>query len=559
MEANLKSKGTTKRRRMSDGSYKTYQYTRKQFDITFENEQEKLQFESRLESLKSKKGLKSVKEVFLYFFQTECCDDNSDKVHQTEKVLHSSLGDTTPENFVCENKCILELADSISKHGQRCDQTLNPVTLTHSGHVAQLEWHCQNGHLISWNSSSTTGSQYTVNYRIMLAYLCSGMNQIQYERFSEFSNTGTLTEHFRVQSALTFSAVIAVVARESIQFALFDEIQISKENKEDGISIMTDARHQCRKNSFHTDHVALGCNTHKVVDLQHVNKYEERSTQKHEVIGCEKMYEEFGRKNVKINVHTHDRNVSVNKVIRTKNTVKNCNERWHAAKAITKGMKVISSGAVKNIGRTWHPELADKGSLVRNHVYYSIDNCGGDPAVLRRMMDNCVLHFQNRHDNCAAESGCKEPGYVPEFIILREPVAVRLLSDFLHSTTLYKNAQDYVLNKDTFYVESFNNAVLMYLDKRLHYKDRTYTMRMNLAVLNWNEHVDRPFTARSVQYSEKNIQRRQLGKKHYKKKSYNFVSEIWQLFLRVIVNNEDIDVLDVEEENSDHYDETDTE
>ena len=124
--------------------------------------------------------------------------------------------------------------------------------------------------VIQWNSSSTLGSRYTI--RIMMAYLCSGMSHIQYERFSEFSNTGTLKSHFMAQAALTFSAVIGVVARESIQCALFDEIGSSKDKNEDGISFMTDARHQCRKNSFHTSSVAIGQHTHKVVNIRHINE-----------------------------------------------------------------------------------------------------------------------------------------------------------------------------------------------------------------------------------------------------------------------------------------------
>ena len=83
---------------------------------------------------------------------------------------------------------------------------------------------------------------------------------------------------------------------------------------------------------------------------------------------------------------------------------------------------------------------------------------------------------------------------------------------FLHSLTLYKNAADYALCKDTFYVESFNNTCLVYLDKRIHYKTPTYIMRINLAVLSWNEHADRPYTSRwnrlQVQHN-----RRALGKK----------------------------------------------
>ena len=66
--------------------------------------------------------------------------------------------------------------------------------------LTRPKWHCKKGHVIQWNSSSVLGLQYTINYRMITAYLCSGMSQFQYERFSEFSNTGTLKSHFMSQT-----------------------------------------------------------------------------------------------------------------------------------------------------------------------------------------------------------------------------------------------------------------------------------------------------------------------------------------------------------------------
>ena len=67
--------------------------------------------------------------------------------------------------------------------------------------------------------------------------------------------------------------------------------------------------------------------------------------EKHETIGCEQMYTDFQRQGVTIALHAHDRNLSVNKVIKAKDGVQNCNERWHATKPVTQGIKKISSGA----------------------------------------------------------------------------------------------------------------------------------------------------------------------------------------------------------------------
>ena len=62
---------------------------------------------------------------------------------------------------------------------------------------------------------------------------------------------------------------------------------------------------------------------------------------------------------IKIAKHTHDRNISVNKVVKDKG-VQNVNDRWHVTKSISKEMKTLSSGTRADRGVTWHPQLADK-------------------------------------------------------------------------------------------------------------------------------------------------------------------------------------------------------
>lgn len=551
-------KGITKKKRLSDGSFKTYHYSqsRKQFEIIFSDDSEKLQFENKLSHFKKCHGIKSMKEVFEIMFNDPLPSANQKGDSNIDSNYDGILGNSKSSTFLCENKQLFDLVDSVCRHQRNCQMDLLPSSLNHCGHVVDVKWNCHNGHSLHWQSSSVLGQNYTINYRVMMAYLCSGMNQIAYERFSEFADIGILSEYFRTKSSTQFSAIISVIARESVQFALFDEVQMAKDKGESGITIMRDARHHCRKNSYHTDHVTIGQHSHKVVNIQHINKIQEPSTQKHEKIGCEQMYADFEKQGISVYIHSHDRNLSVNKTIRTKDNVRNCNERWHAAKPVTRGIKLISSGARKNLGVTWHPELADKGARVRNHVYYAMDNCGGDPHVLQKLIDNCIPHFQNDHTNCPLDSECKTPNYLPDYIILRDATAIRLLTQFLHTLTLYKNASDYALCKDTYYVESFNNSVLVYLDKRIHYKDKSYMIRSNLAVLSWNEHVDRPFTSR-WNPEEVHHNRRHLGKKAYKKKSFSFVNDIWVLLIEVINGREqNLPDLNLDNEgDDDHYEE----
>lgn len=106
-------------------------------------------------------------------------------------------------------------------------------------------------------------------------------------------------------------------------------------------------------------------------------------------------------------------------------------------------------------------------------MYYTTDNCDNNPQTLHQIIDNCIPHFQNNHNNCDIDSERKTPNYVPDYwyIIVNDASAVCLLTQFLHSLTLYKNTEDYALSRDTYYVESFYNTCLIYLDMHVHYKD----------------------------------------------------------------------------------------
>jgi hypothetical protein len=50
------------------------------------------------------------------------------------------------------------------------------------------------------------------------------------------------------------------------------------------------------------------------------------------------------------------------------------------------------------------------------------------------------------------------------------------------SSNIYKHPEDYIYGRDTFYVESFNNVINVYQNKRIAFGDEQYNTRNNLAV-----------------------------------------------------------------------------
>jgi hypothetical protein len=284
----------------------------------------------------------------------------------------------------------------------------------------------------------------------------------------------------------------------------------------------------CRKNSYHSDIVAVGQLGHKVIHIEHVTKEQEPSSQRHEAYGTRRMYESLTAHGVTVRDHAHDRNTTVNKDIKERG-INNSNDCWHVAKAVGLEMKKLASGPKKWHGVKWHQELADKVSGVRNHFYWAMKNAKGDANLMRTMLDNMPHHYQNNHTGCYSDSTCKKNGYIPDWVIVKEKVAVDMLTKFIRSTTAYRNAADYVYGRDTFYVESFNNVCLIYLDKRLHYKNEMYECRSNLAVLDWNEHVGRPASSIRLHLQSAARSRRTKGERILTAKRHQFVKDLWSL------------------------------
>lgn len=82
--------------------------------------------------------------------------------------------------------------------------------------------------------------------------------------------------------------------KDSTQDALYAEIGTCEEL--DGINIVTDARHGWRKNAMDTSVVAIGENSHKVIDCVHVTKAQDPVSQRHEKFGTVKIYDHLRNK-----------------------------------------------------------------------------------------------------------------------------------------------------------------------------------------------------------------------------------------------------------------------
>ena len=113
-------------------------------------------------------------------------------------------------------------------------------------------------------------------------------------------------------------------------------------------------------------------------------------------------------------------------------------------KVIARGAKKITAGAQHSVGKTWHGELSDKAASIKTHVYWSMKNCDKDANKLRANLDNIVEHYKQNHENCHPLSNCRTVAhYMSSKTKIEDPAAEAILTKFIHSMQVYKNAEYY--------------------------------------------------------------------------------------------------------------------
>ncbi|XP_077862653.1 LOW QUALITY PROTEIN: uncharacterized protein LOC144344647 [Saccoglossus kowalevskii] len=412
------------------------------------------------------------------------------------------------------------------------------------GHAERLHFKCyitsSSHHSLPLHSSSTLpNGKLLVNYRMLHAVTTSGIRDERYTKFCEAANIGVIgraykqTFKYYIIINAPIMLIISTLAEESRNDALLQEIAYD-DNRRGGIDVMSDARHSTRKNAKQSEIVFLGDRTHKCIYKTVVTRNDDTCSQRHEMAGVRRFYQWADNKDVPIIVHAHDRSMSVNKFLgdERQDTI-NANDTWHVTKQIGKQVKSITTGAQSRHGKTWHTELSDKGASIKTHFYWSMksakkfmgsENTNMDTRseacqALRTSLDNIVNHYQNNHADCSLASRCRrQADYEPSFRVMRNQVAINLLSKFIKNTIIYKQADSYVECKDTHYVESYNNVCLLYQDKPVVFGNETYKLRSDLTCLDWNENVDRLTTSLATRQDAR-APRRRAGRRVVVKKT----------------------------------------
>lgn len=342
------------KKRLQDGSMKSYVRKRaafrRQMSLTFTLASDMRKFDSLLTRSKEIYNSEPLANVVIAALE-KLLAENQAAAEIVQRVPSSTAVEEASNVplVVCDKDALGSMLTSVEAHGRLCTQKLVLEKLTSWGFASRLHCSCDH-HSLVLQSSSLVRLTRVVDCKLVLSYIGSGMLDQQFEKFCNFSSV-PYSRRSKEKIIQQIGAAAQVVKEESIAAAQEEEVRATEQDDplRPSISIETDARHACRKNSFHTDVVALGQRCHKVVGITHVTKEDETSSQKHEAAGTDQLYNFFAKKNIRILDHDHDRNTAVNKIIREKNGPSNSNDRWHAAKSIKKGMQTVASGPKKKM------------------------------------------------------------------------------------------------------------------------------------------------------------------------------------------------------------------
>ena len=208
--------------------------------------------------------------------------------------------------FLCQYDVVQNFVRGLQERYLLCSCPMRCVKTRYTAFICSFYYQCQSKHTISWSSSDKVGNYHKVNLRSVMACTCSGMLNIQFKKIAKFLGLGSWNKRLKATVSFPLRDTIGAKHDESILSALYVEVERTGEQVSyncRGIRIMSVARHVCRKNSHHTDVVAIGQRTRKVVNVQHVTKMNDVSTHRHEFLGTKRVYSDMNSRGIQVRIN----------------------------------------------------------------------------------------------------------------------------------------------------------------------------------------------------------------------------------------------------------------
>lgn len=419
---------------------------------------------------------------------------------------------------------------------------IDDVSKTYVGSLLKVTVTCSCGHeVIEWESQPKIGRAPVGNLIGAAAILLSG---------NTFKNVAQVTNSMGVQffSETVFYDIQRNLLLPAVNNYYINESQSDIENFQ-GQSLWLSGDGRCDSPGYKAKYCSysmMEMSSQKIITFDLVQVSQASSSvgmEKGDFFNCMGKMADAG---LSVGVMATDRHVGIRKVLKDYKEVDHEFDIWHLTKSI--GKKLTSKARLKG-----NEELGPWVNSIKNHLWWSAQNCGGNYNLLVEMWTSIVHHVSNVHEwnssdlfhKCAhvplpenVERSKKwlTPGSKPHQALSEIVFNKRLLKDLKHVTESYHTGN----------LEVFHNVLLKYCPKRLHFSYPVMQARLQLAVLDHNHNEGReqavvqrssvrsaPEGTKRWRYAYSKAAKEGLSKPVMERKDYGYLKELMVDVLRI--------------------------
>ncbi|KAG8008841.1 hypothetical protein GBF38_010482 [Nibea albiflora] len=414
------------------------------------------------------------------------------------------------------------------KTGEMCD-CVSPfeINITYKGTAASVEWICPNGHSVwSWSSQPVMNfGMQAGDFLLSTNILLSGNNYAKVALLFNFMNMGMVSKN-------TFYSVQGSYCVDTIK-EFWEERRteaISRLRGKD-VMVLADGRNDSPGHGAqYCSYITMENETKEVI---HVATVEKRQTSWNSVVMEKEGFIESVDKltsEIKLVEICTDANALIGSLMNPGEgrykalEIHHSLDVWHGAKSLAKKISAAAKKKGQSILLTWLKDIV-------NHFWWCCKTADTTQQFLTLWV-SIIHHICNIH---TWSKGSCHHGHLEDTRgrswIQKGTRCHKALLEIVVNKRWLKDIHKYLRFRSTADLETFQNHILMYANKRYTFSSAVYEARVLLAALDYNFHRNRP-TVKTVDGKE--ILRR-LYKKNGRRysvyalrceKSYEYISDL---------------------------------
>ncbi|XP_071482700.1 uncharacterized protein [Diadema antillarum] len=367
--------------------------------------------------------------------------------------------------------------------GGRTDVTVHPVGT--SGHI---EWACRRGHIDKYCLQETLNRTHVGDLKLGAAILLSGNNYQKVKFMADILGWHILSRRvfYAIQHHYVCPEVEATfggMLQKNIHDVQGQEVVVCGDARNDSPGF----------SAQYCTYTTLDHSTKSILDVQFVDKRETGDKSPNmETLALVRAIEMVSSKGVKIAEVITDAHPVITALLKREYPeILHSWDVWHGAKNLGKKVAKASTTVRNQALKYWVKHIT-------NHFWFCAETCGGDIDLFFNKWRGIVHHVCNTHEwlltgGYGGQPRC-EHGDLPERQEWLSPgtpphdALVRIVLDKKFINTLVK----FVNFRHTGELESLHNHILMYCAKRYSFGYAAYRARNLLAMIDYQEHKDRP-------------------------------------------------------------------